>query len=354
MKELSVGRLAVVFAGCFLGAGSVSGQELWQFFGAFGPVGLAGLGIAMGFLLLFGVMIFRTAQLTGKTAPDEVLIGWDIPLLRGLVGVLEVLLMFGVVAIMCAGVGALFQQMLELPGWIGCLLFALTVLLFALFGLEAVSSAFSVTVPLLVLATVVICVFSVRQSGITLPPPAVESSALLGNFAVGAANFACYNLFLSVAILAPFVAFLKRKRTVYLGVGLGTVLLGVLALGVLITLSGLPEAVETELPMLYAAAQLTSFGGWLYGVMLALAMFGTALSSVVGIDQFFRKKWSLWAAHSRLGVAALCVLAFGASLFGFGDLIGVLYPLFGYGSIVFMLIFLIHFLKLKMNRKKPV
>ena len=33
MKRISLLRLGVVFAGCFLGAGYVSGQELWQFFG---------------------------------------------------------------------------------------------------------------------------------------------------------------------------------------------------------------------------------------------------------------------------------------------------------------------------------
>ena len=38
-------RLGFTYAGCFLGAGYVSGQELWQFFGRFGE---NGLGIAAG------------------------------------------------------------------------------------------------------------------------------------------------------------------------------------------------------------------------------------------------------------------------------------------------------------------
>ena len=32
-------RLGFTYAGCFLGAGYVSGQELWQFFGRFGEKG---------------------------------------------------------------------------------------------------------------------------------------------------------------------------------------------------------------------------------------------------------------------------------------------------------------------------
>lgn len=352
MREMRIPRVAMVFAGCFLGAGYVSGQELWQFFGSFGPAGLAGLAIAMGILALFGILTFRTAQITGRTLFDEVVIGWDAPVLKTLMSVLENLLMFGVVAVMAAGVGALFQQMLNLPGWLGCLVFSAVVLAFALFGLQAVASAFSVTVPLLVAATVLVCIVSIRENGLCLPPPSVQSHALLGNFAVGAVNFACYNMFLSIAILAPFVAFIPRRSTVYCGVGLGTVLLAVLAMGVLVTLSGLPEAVEAELPMLFAAARLTSFGGWLYAGMLALAMFGTALSSFVGISHYFTERWTLWKHHPKPCAALLCLLAFGASLFGFGDLISVLYPLYGYGSIVFLLIFLIRFIKLKTDSKK--
>ena len=47
MKQLSAIQLAVSYTGVFLGAGFVSGQELWQFFSCFGPIGLLGfLGTA--------------------------------------------------------------------------------------------------------------------------------------------------------------------------------------------------------------------------------------------------------------------------------------------------------------------
>ena len=42
MKQISAKQLALSFTGMLLGAGFVSGQELWQFFACFGPVGLLG------------------------------------------------------------------------------------------------------------------------------------------------------------------------------------------------------------------------------------------------------------------------------------------------------------------------
>ena len=49
-QKIGTLRLALTFAGCFLGAGYVSGQELWQYFGAFGARGLLGLVLAVALL----------------------------------------------------------------------------------------------------------------------------------------------------------------------------------------------------------------------------------------------------------------------------------------------------------------
>ena len=43
-QTISARQLGAAFSGCFLGAGYVSGREMWQFFGRFGPV--AGWGCA--------------------------------------------------------------------------------------------------------------------------------------------------------------------------------------------------------------------------------------------------------------------------------------------------------------------
>ena len=43
MKKLNVFRLGLLFAGCFLGAGYVSGQELRQYFVVYGAKGYLGL-----------------------------------------------------------------------------------------------------------------------------------------------------------------------------------------------------------------------------------------------------------------------------------------------------------------------
>ena len=113
-QKIGTLRLALTFAGCFLGAGYVSGQELWQYFGAFGARGLLGLVLAVALLGGTGVLLLRLSARTGIETMDALIVRADIPWLRTVVGVLTAVLLFGVVCIMAAGIGALGEQMLGL------------------------------------------------------------------------------------------------------------------------------------------------------------------------------------------------------------------------------------------------
>ena len=56
MKEIKTWSLAFTYVGCFLGAGFISGQELWQFFGSFGNLGYVGflLAVVLSVLVAYG------------------------------------------------------------------------------------------------------------------------------------------------------------------------------------------------------------------------------------------------------------------------------------------------------------
>ena len=96
-RKIGALRLGLTFAGCFLGAGYVSGQELWQYFGAFGAHGLLGLVLAIALLGGTGVVLLRLSARTGIRAMDALIVRADIPWLRTLVGVLTAALLFAAV-----------------------------------------------------------------------------------------------------------------------------------------------------------------------------------------------------------------------------------------------------------------
>lgn len=57
MNEMKTLPLAFTYVGVFLGAGFVSGPELWQFFGAFGNWGYVGFLLAAVLFTLFGILL---------------------------------------------------------------------------------------------------------------------------------------------------------------------------------------------------------------------------------------------------------------------------------------------------------
>ncbi len=348
MKQLTPLRLAFVFAGCFLGAGYVSGQELWQFFGSYGLGGYFGILLAIALLFTYGILILRLSQITQEAEMDRMVIPWNIPILRTFMSVLNVVFLFGVAAIMSAGIGALLEQLFGLPHMVGSLIFCLLVLLVAAFGLQGVVSAFSFSVPMLVVVTLLFGIITVWRNDFTAIVWEVKSgeNGMLGNWAAGAVNFACYNVFGIIGLMVPFAGFIPDKKTIYRGVSMGSVGLLAIALSVLLCLSFYPEAAAAELPMLVLAGQFGRWASYLYALLLALAMFGTALSSLVSMTDFLSRKFRPVREKSRRWLGGFTALAFIASLYGFGDLIGVLYPIFGYCSALFLLLMLVQFIQL--------
>lgn len=347
MKKIGTLNLGLTFAGCFLGAGYVSGQELWQFFGSFGKNGLFGLLLAISLLLAAGVMMILLGRMARSEEIDKLVVCWDMPLLRGAVTLLELLFLFGVGTIMSAGVGALLGQLIGLPQWIGSGLFIAVVALVSLAGFSGMISAFSATVPVLAAATLVFGIWSLAQSGVNIPEPQGGGSALLGSWPVAAVSFACYNLFGSIAMIAPLGKSVKSKRSAVGGIAMGAALLLLIAASVLVSVSASPSVTAAELPMLALAQAKGSVFGYAYGLLLLLAMFGTGLSSLVAFVGMVGAKHPA-VGKNRVGFTAVCaLLMFGGSLFGFGGLIGVVYPIFGYCSSVFIVLMAVHYFKLK-------
>lgn len=342
-RKIGGGKLALTFAGCFLGAGYVSGQELWQYFGAFGAIGLVGLVAALALLGSMSLMLLRLAAHTGTDAMDALLIRANLPWLRTTVGAVAALLLFGITTVMVAGIGALTQQMFAVPAWIGSAAAIVLTAACAYFGLGGMMAVFSVAVPFLVIAALAISGVQLHSAGRSAVAfTGGKENPMLGNWFTSAVNYAAFNFFASVGILAPLAAQLRKKSTAGWGVLGGGAILLLVALGVLGALATAPESVTAELPMLDLSCRLGTAAGVVYAVLLFLGMFGTAVSSLVAVLTYAGQKSETLQTRRSALLLTLAALAFAGSLFGFGDLIGVVYPVYGYLGAAGMLLVIEH------------
>ena len=343
MEKIGAWRLALVYAGCFLGAGYVSGQEMWQFFGVYGVGGLWGLLLAAFLQAFFCAVLLSLVRIGQIREIERVPFRRDHRYLRGAVGGAQLLLLLGVSVIMSAGVGALTEQMLRRGGIWASALFCAVLWWASRRGIEGMVGVFSVTVPLLTAATLVLAATALSRFGGNLDfSLAAAPNPLMRHPALGAVLFVSCNLFGSIAVLVPVAQTLRDGRSAYRGAVLASVMLLPVALAILFSLHTVPEAREAELPMLAVARMLHPIAGAVFAVFLLVAMFGTALSCLVAVREYLTQKSDACRRHRGIVMPSLILLTFVGGLFGFGDLIGWIYPLFGYLGFVVLCAMVLH------------
>lgn len=347
MKQMSAGQLALSYTGVFLGAGFVSGQELWQFFACFGPVGLLGF---LGTSVLFFYVDYATLRLaiaTGQEDMGRMLTPGDYPRLRGVVSAMQGLLLFGVCVIMIAGAAVLLNQMMGVPAWLAGLAFTVVVSLVALLGMQGLVATFSLIVPVTTACALVLGTVTLVRGGFQFAPSAGSVSVLVPNWVVGFFTYAGYNLFGTICVLVPMAKLLPDLTALKRGLWGGSALLVLLAGSIIAALAAQPSAGAAELPMAVLAGQIHPALEGGYGLLMGLGMFSAALSSGMAAVNQIALHWERAASCQKRVVGILLTAAWILSLAGFGNLIGVIYPVFGYAGIPFLCFLVFNWLKIR-------
>ena len=273
MKEIKTWSLAFTYVGCFLGAGFISGQELWQFFGSFGNWGYVGFAAAAVLFTVIGILFVRLTQMTQCADMDRLLVPWDIKWLRGASGAIGAVFLFFVVVSMSAGVGAMLTQLFRVPTWLGSIVFMAAVFLVTLLGVTGMVNAFSALIPVLIAATVAFAVGAYTTFGTAgiLRLENVNTNPLMPNWVIAALTFVSYNILGGIGIMSPVGQYVRKKKHIYAGIALSGLMLLAVAGSILTSLATYPEAVAAELPMVALASRLNGTLGTVYGLMLLVA-----------------------------------------------------------------------------------
>lgn len=345
MKKITISSLAISYVGFFLGAGFVSGQELWQFFACFGIWGFLGFLLSAGLFFLVDYSALRLAQRLGTADVGVLILPKGSPFFRGCISFLQCLLLFCVLVIMIAGASALLSGATGLSPALCGALFVLVVLPVAMMELKGLVAAFSVMVPITAVIAVLLGLVVLAQQDFQLAPAVGSSSALIPNWWVSGITYAAYNLFGSIGVLVPFAALVQDRRTIRGGLGLGTGILLLLTFSMLSAMVASPACGTSELPIAELAMQLHPVLGFVYQLLMGFGMFSTALAALFALVTQVSFHVSAAQTHKRLVLPPLLLLAYVLSLLGFSGLIGVVYPIFGYIGIPFLVLLVVHYFR---------
>ena len=163
-------------------------------------------------------------------------------------------------------------------------------------GVDGMVSALSKLVPLMVVGAIIIGIFSVYRGNLSFNFNSVNENPLLQNWFFSAFTYASHNLFCTIGILAP-LAMQIDKKTVLPGIGAGSIIMLIVALSVLLGVCSIKSVAISELPMLELAYGAGAVFGVVYAFLLLFGMFGTSLSSIVGVIEYAEQKTDLVRKH---------------------------------------------------------
>lgn len=331
-------ELASVYIGTVVGAGFASGQEIIQFFGVFGYKGIYGIILAtalfsiMGSIVLYQVFKNRITSYSEYITP---LFGRRISKIMELIIISYLFIGF---CIMLAGSGAVFKEQFDISANIGIYVMSFFCFLTLVFSVKGISFVNKIIVPFLIIGIILVGSVIIVKEGFVFSNFCGASVTKTGNWLTSALLYVSFNSISSIVILTSLLPIINSEKQAIKGGILGGLGLGAMAIFILLsTLILYTDVYSIEIPMIKAAQFLGRWGGYMYSIILWLAMFTTAIASAFGCISKISKS----IKGNQLFISAIfCIIAVPLAKVGFASLVSIIYPLFGYLGL-FMLVFII-------------
>lgn len=331
-------KVATTYIGTVVGAGFASGQEVLRFFSSHGLAGIPGVLLATGLFALGGILLLFIGNRLKAVSYKEVMVYVCGKRLGRVLEILITCFLFGTLSVMLAGSGAVLVQQLHIPYLAGTILTVGLTLFTLLHGMKGIINANSIVVPLLTLSCLIVGIYNIRPDFFFTHNPAILNTStvpyLSPHWTISALIYVAYNLSLSTGILAPLGNQLPHRKSLLLGGITGGLVLGFLAFLInLSILSNLSTLCFMEIPMLKLAENIGKPFQIVYAIILWAEIFTTIIGNTFSVTTHISEVFNL--SYNRTLIIIL-LLAMLFSQMGFSTLVGFLYPLFGYVSLLFL------------------
>jgi uncharacterized membrane protein YkvI len=328
-------QIAAVYVGTVVGAGFATGKEIVEFFTRYGFYGFIGILIA-GYIFIFTgtkiMLISARIRASSYEEFNQFLFGKKI---AGIINFFFLIMLLGVTAVMISGSGAVFEEQLGVPKSIGSWSTIILASLVLMMGMRGVFTVNSFVVPIMICFSVILF-FSTLGNGdffktlTKVPDEVITVKMILSPFA-----YTAFNLALAQAVLVPVAYEVRDEKVIKHGAILGGIFLTIILLTGHFSLMTLSDVNRYEIP---SAVIMRTAASQLYW-MFILVIYGEIFTSVIGnIYGLQRQISSYIKLPSMLIIAVIFLIALIISEFGYGRLLGYIYPVFGYISLLFLVL----------------
>ena len=316
MKE-NIKNISIII-GTMIGAGFASGKEVYIFFAQYKVSGLVGAIISA---LMTAIIVYMTIKIAKhyQIKSNNQFVE-QISQNKAVASTVKKIINTFLLAsfwIMCAGLCSFFKQEFNIPIIITAIISGTLIYLILMKNIEGIVKLNSVIVPIMIIAIIVIgiknssCVDIVSQNKTAIIP------------IIKAILYTSYNSIILIPIIVSISGNIKNeKSTKTISIISSTIILILLLLIYQMLISSKTDISKTEMPILTTLSSKVDIT--MYGISIITAIITSVISAGYGALENIKSKKAYKAS-----VLAICMLEIPIAYIGFGNLVTVLYPVFG-------------------------
>lgn len=314
---------ALTFVGTIVGSGFASGQEVLQFFGIYGVPGILGIVLSFFMFIIYGYMILSIGYHMGWDNYEQLFSNLFKKRTSIFFDFIFSLFLLGISSVMVAGAGAVINNYLHVPNFIGSLFTLLLALLIVNSGITGIIRVNTLIVPLLIIFILVVAWLTIDLKQLS-PRPIAVAGMNQGSWLVSAVFYVSYNIGLALGVILPMGKTMPGKIPLLMGAVGGGTILCILLGAIYCSLQSMPiQYLSTEIPLLIPIDNYPFFKT-LFSFILWAEIFTTLISTCFS---FFCRIENLVSSKFNI---LFWILLFFLGQIGFSKLIRVLYPIFGF------------------------
>ncbi|WIK65044.1 YkvI family membrane protein [Gleimia hominis] len=339
-------KIAMAFLGMVVGAGFASGQELLQYFVAFGKWGVVGAVITGIVMAISGDAILQLGSYYRAREHKSVLDEVTHPIVSWILDGILIFTLFCFGFVMIAGGGANLNQQFGLPIWVGAALMAVLVIAAGFLDVDKVTTLIGAITPLIVVLLVLGAGYAISQSDLTFTAAAQAASKItpaMPPWWLSAINYVGLALVLAISMALVMGGDQLNTRAAGLGGVAGGSLFGVLlVLSAVGLLSAIDKVRDADLPMLALMDAIHPTVGVIMAIVIYLMIFNTAIGIYYALAKRAEAVKPSWF---RPALILSTLAGFVFSFLGFKSLISWLFPILGYLGVAMVAILVVSWLR---------
>lgn len=340
---ISVAKIGGAWVSFCIGSGFATGQELLQYFGAYGALGFGAIVIAM---ILHGYAAASFLTVGNEQQFERPIDAFDYycgPVLGKLFKLLSIVFLFLSPVVMIAGFGASVMQHFGLSSTVGATIIGVACIVTILLGLRKMVDILGVIGPIIIIITLftggiwLINHVDMLAEGVKLAPT-LGGLKMGMNWVDSGVLYAAWAPMISLPFLAASATTVDSSKDAALGGVLGTVFYGLAcAMMVAAFFTDYANVGNQMVPTLYLANNISPILGYAFLTVIFLGIYSSAVPSLFNFCASFCKEGT--SKHRIFTIVTIIVAIIVAIKVPFGNLLNGVYTFYGYlGMLFFILI----------------